>query len=302
MRARGFGDACSEFALRIASSLPIGPAPFFPAAPDPARLPARSGRLSLEIVSHCWRYSHLLRHQLASLADDPPHELDLRVTVFHSAEDADTVALLERFGQRDVPGVAWNWRCIDTPRLLRRSIGRNLAARDTTADWIWFTDCDVIFNAESLDALAAQLQGRRDVLVYPSTERVTPMLPDEALHAGGNGPESGPAVNEMPFYEKPISRATGPVQITHGDVAREWGYCNAVSVYQQPTDRWRKTYDDRSFRWLLGTQGIALPVSGFRRIRHVTKGRYHGNPLATALRSRIRRVRSWWHERRRDTH
>ncbi len=44
------------------------------------------------------------------------------------------------------------------------------------ADWVWFTDCDIVFHRDCLDTLARELQGRRDLLAYPKFERITPML------------------------------------------------------------------------------------------------------------------------------
>src|SRR5690554_1584678 len=58
---------------------------------------ARTGRLSLEVVSHCWNYAHLLVYQLSSLVLNPPRELDVTMTVFHAVEDERTVRLLEFF-------------------------------------------------------------------------------------------------------------------------------------------------------------------------------------------------------------
>jgi len=79
----------------------------------------------------------------------------------------------------EVPNVTWNWMPFEKESLFRRGIGRNQAALNTNAHWVWFTDCDLMFRKGCLDALAEQLQGRRDALVYPSEERCTELLRED---------------------------------------------------------------------------------------------------------------------------
>jgi hypothetical protein len=255
---------------------------------------ARTGRLSLEIVSHCWGYAHMLAYQLSSLVLYPPTRMDVTMTVYHAAEDRDTVSLLEYFGAMQVPGVTWNWQRLDKGRLFRRAIGRNLAARATRCDWVWFTDCDLLFHAGCLDGLAGALQGRRDALVFPREERTTTLLEpaEEMLNAGRGAPRLLEIDTER-FFPRQVSRATGPLQIAHGDVARACGYCESLAYYQKPSRVWAKAEEDRAFRWLLRTQGEPVDVPGVYRIRHVSKGRYQGAG-STRIRSTIRKVQSWF--------
>ena len=145
-----------------------GPAP-------PALAPAAAPE-HIEIVSHCWGYSRLLACQLAALIAHPPASVTVTMTVFHAQEDTATVDLLARIGAIRVPRVRWQWRSLPPPQLFRRSIGRNLAARATTADWIWFTDCDVVFGQGALDGLAVAVSGSRSPLVYPEIELATAVL------------------------------------------------------------------------------------------------------------------------------
>ena len=76
-------------------------------------------------------------------------------------------------------------------------------------------------------------------------------------------------VDTSQFNEHKLSRATGPFQITHGDVARACGYCDVINYYQKPAAHWCKAYEDKAFRWLLGTDGTPLDIEGAYRIRHV---------------------------------
>lgn len=259
--------------------------------PPVERRAARTGPLELEIVSHCWSYSHFLVYQLSSLVLFPPTRLSVTMTVLHSPEDRLTTSLLAHFAGLSLPNVRWNWQARPKERLFRRAIGRNEAALATRADWVWFTDCDLLFREGCLDTLADCLQGRRDALLYPREERRTPLLAsdDPILTAGQREPRVLD-IDAASFKVEHPARATGPLQIAHGDVCRAVGYCDALAAYQQPSGRWRKAHEDRAFRWLLRTQGVPIDVPGVYRIRHVTKGRYAGGKSIAKLRAAIRRA------------
>lgn len=278
--------------LRFAAGGAVPARWFMNRIPAPKERHAKTGRLNIEIVSHCWNYSHFLAYQLSSLVKFPPQRVNITMTVFYSDEDVKTRELLDFFGQIERPTIRWNWQSLPKSQLFRRAIGRNMAAQQTTADWIWFTDCDLLFRDNCLDELSHRLQGRKDTLVYPQYEKVTSLLPesDPMLKNGATGQIVD--INPQHFSLLKKSRATGPLQITHGDVARACGYCADLSLYQKPSDVWCKAYEDRAFRWLLRTQGVPIDLPGVYRIRHVSKGRYTGSQVNTSLRSRLRRLTS----------
>jgi hypothetical protein len=277
--------------LRLAASGLVPARWFLAELPSQQQRAAKTGHLQLEIVSHCWKYAHMLVYQLSSLVLFQPQSCTVTMTVFYGEEDSATVALLAYFKELKVPNVVWNWQCLPRQALFRRAIGRNLAARNSQADWVWFTDCDLLFRAGCLDGLAAALQGRQDVLVYPAQEYCTGLLPyDAAVLQPDMSTLAVLDVDESLFSRFPRSRATGPLQITHGDVARAVGYCESLPYYQRPSETWCKAYEDRAFRWLLRSQGVPLDVLGVFRIRHVAKGRYTGSKLNTGLRSNLRKL------------
>ena len=286
-----------ELLIRAAASGAL-PARWFLTLPDEAGLAARTGRLSLEIVSHCWQYAHLLMYQLSSLVNFPPTRAKVRMTVFHSPEDAATAAMLGFFGGLTVPNVTWNWQLLPREQLFRRAIGRNRIARTTDADWLWLTDCDIVFHRDCLDTLADRLQGRRDRLLFPRDERVTPMLSDAdpTLEAGREQPRVAD-IETGAFEHLAVPRATGAYQIIHGDVARACGYCDQLAYFQRPVTRWAKTFEDRAFRWLMRTEGVPLDIPGVHRIRHVRKGRYGDNKGEALVRGGIRRAKAQIKER-----
>lgn len=256
-----------------------------------AAVPEFSSPRHIEIVSHCWNYAHLLAYQLSSLVLAPPQKCRLTMTVCYCEEDQATVALLKFFEAQEVPGVTWQWLPLRREELMRRAIGRNRAARASQADWVWFTDCDLLFHQGCLDGLAAAVADRSDPLVFPREERCTPMLKpsDELLLAAAAEPRIVDIEADR-FETQSRKKATGPLQIMRGDLARRFGYCGSIRCYQTTTEHWRKTYEDRAFRWLLGTAGTPVDVPGVYRIKHVEKGRYHGSGVITQLRSSIRQA------------
>lgn len=276
---------------------------FEPDLPPLQQRAARTGRLSLEIVTHCWQYAHLLAYQLSSLALFPPRDIDVTMTVFHAGEDRQTVRLLDFFSSQQIPGVRWNWRTLPPRALFRRGIGRNLAALETQADWVWFTDCDLMFRDGCLDTLAELLQGRRDALVFPHEEHCTDLLEaDNPMLRTGATEMQVLDIDTSNFVTWPRSRATGPLQIAHGDVCRAIGYCRNIGLYQSPAENFAKCHEDRAFRWLVRSQGVALPIPGVYRIRHIRKGRYTGSASRTRLRTWLRLMQSRWRDRARPRH
>lgn len=153
-----------------------------------------------------------------------------------------------------------------------------MAARSTRADWVWFTDCDIIFHKNCLDSLANSLQDERGLLFYPAEERVTSMLHDDdpMLRKDAKTQVVDIQAEHFNLYERDETRnkARGPFQIVHGDVARAIGYCDKLFMFQTQASHWRKCYEDTAFRWLLGTNGQPKHIESVYHIHHVTKGRY----------------------------
>ena len=284
-------DKVQELLLKILAGSPVPAFWFYKGVLPRSDRQARSGKLTIEIVSHCWRYSRLLSYQLDSLIRHPIDNARVVMTVFYSAEDTSTSDLLSLAASRSVSNVEWNWQALPKEQLFRRSIGRNVAALNSSADWIWFTDCDQTFQSGCIDNLNEALQGRTDALVYPEIEFRTQAYGKEDL-INQNTLEKAELLQAPMdrFQPYPVKRATGPLQITHGDVARHNGYCADVPFYQQPATQFQKATEDRVFRWLLGTQGEPVSIDGVYRIQHVEKGRYTNKGFKTRLRKQLRRL------------
>ncbi len=262
---------------------------YAPKPPATDELTQPTGTPHLEIVSHCWQYAHLAIYQFSSLVNYPPKNLTLTHTLFHADSDTETADLAADFAARKVPNVIWRSIAIPKAELFRRAIGRHRAALATEADWVWFADCDLMFNENCLDSLAAHLKTQRVGLLFPDGEKITELLPPDHEWVTQSLNKPRPVtIDPAMFHPNPITKAKGAFQIVHGDVARRMGYCGNLKLYQQPDTRWRKTYEDTVFRNLLGHEGVPVPIDNLLRIRHVAKGRYKDDSRVSGFRKFLR--------------
>ncbi len=269
----------------IGSILPLS---WFGPTPPPAnKLTSATAPIHLQIVSHCWQYAHMLNFQISSIINHPPEHFSLTYTLFHSAEDVALKKLIQRIDTLDVPNVEWQWIELPKNELFRRAIGRNSAALRTKADWIWFSDCDLIFHKHCLESLASALVGKQQSLVFPQREYITDLLePDHPML--NQNTDSVVDIEPSLFSENAIHKAKGAFQIVHGDVARHCGYCRDIKMYQMPMQHWSKTYEDSIFRQLIASEGEPVDIAGLYRIRHSEKGRYIKGKQISKLRRGIR--------------
>ena len=83
-----------------------------------------------------------------------PETVSLTYTLYYCESDLATVRLIQHYDRMTLNHVRWNWQPLPEAELKRRAIGRNRSARLTTADWIWFADCDLIFHQGCLASLS----------------------------------------------------------------------------------------------------------------------------------------------------
>ncbi|MEE4279264.1 MAG: glycosyltransferase family A protein [Halieaceae bacterium] len=286
---RRYNQQAIQF-FRLVTEKLVPPSWYRAAIPPKSERKALDGPLDLEVVSHCWGYGNMLTYQLSSFVNYPPKNATVTVTVFYSVEDEKTASVIDYFSSLEARNVRWNFFAIEKEKLFRRGIGRNMAAQSSTADWIWFTDCDIIFHENCIDSLATALQGKQEILYFPATECTTEMLTDDDPMLRK---DSEPQLVDIPtenFSRHSRDKAKGAFQIVHGDVARAIGYCDRLKIFQTQDTRWRKTYEDTAFKWLVGSEGIPIDVDGVYQIRHVTKGRYAEDSGLSRVRSKIRRM------------
>lgn len=226
---------------------------------------------SVEIITHCWNYSRLLTYQLSSILLYPPDTATL-VTVFATKTDTATVDTVRWFGKAGVNVKLW---LLPEAELKNRSIGRNLAARNTEAAVVWFTDADYLFGDGAINALGGGV-GRK--LYRPQ------LVKKQVAHASGDAyiarvTEPKPyAINPLDFTPTRVKRAIGGVQIVSGETARRWGYLPTSKKHQAPYngEHFKQSISDRAYRKELAAGGVdtsgKLFIPNVYRLRHSESG------------------------------
>lgn len=235
----------------------------------------------IEICSHCWagtlpQYAALLRYQLSSLVLYPS-QVRVGITVCYCPEDEATKRVLLDFLERtDWGQLRLNVVPLGADAVGRRSIGRNLVAKRTEADLVWFADVDMVFREGCLDTLwDFWLADEHKPKMYWVPElwiHKTHGLGDRAIEAA-DGSQMFVDIDPDEFQRTRYSRAIGGVQIVTGDTCREQGYLDEYAKWQQPrTDGhpFKDFRDDVVFRKRLREQGPfkEVQVPELYRIRH----------------------------------
>lgn len=235
-------------------------------------------RMKIDIVTHCHRYWRVLTHQLSSFCLHPPKSCRVQLHVFYTHTDRETDQVLRFFEAIHCPNLEWRWHQQTLGELRQRAIGRNLIARSTTADLVWFTDADILFRQGVLDRLAETTVGSDSPLFYPQSIRASlnHFIGDRAIDRVGSGPRLID-IDEADFHEQTFNRAIGPIQICRGSVIRNIGYCDDPK-WQRPASSW-SFRSDVVLRRTLGTSGTPVALPGVFRIRHSRAGYQTNDPV-----------------------
>lgn len=231
----------------------------------------------IEIVTHVYaealpQYSQMLKWQLASICLHKP-EMPVQVTVCYTESDTATTDVLNHFGRQHTPfrlvGMG-----LDKSHLFRRAIGRNIAAKRTDADVVWFSDVDYLFGQSCLDSVVAQ--------VDPDSGLCCPKR--YFIHRDHETGDAAlrrewdnwlPEIDAKEFEARKQKIAIGGLQIVGGDTSRRVGYCDGTKWVQpvDPEQGFRSCRCDKAFRRLnkFETRYIRLPQ--LYRLRHTTDGR-----------------------------
>jgi hypothetical protein len=231
--------------------------------------------MNVEFVTHCWKYSRLLCYHLSSFYLFGGS--DTTVTIYYSAEDEDTRKMVEFF--TGLSGPKWNPRAVPSNQLCRRAIGRNEAALNSKADWLWFADCDYWFGAKLFPSLRMLASVPNEhVLVYPGDILQCSQPDGDKLIDAVTAPHIASlcSCSDL-FVPHGFRKAIGGVQVVRGDWARANGYCRGHRRHHRPTDVWARNIEDVTFRQDVGTSGHRvsfLPATDIIRIRHSRRGGY----------------------------
>jgi len=240
---------------------------------------------TIEIVTHCYSgdevpiYHHLLRHQLASLAEVHKDGIEVTLSVYFNRQDMATVDVLKDFvlprENRDVTSgpLRINPCHLEKEALFRRAIGRNRAACLTSADVVWFTDVDYCFFRDSLKDAYYECLGAEENMVFPQYVNI------HEKHEYGDELINDPSkpIDLTKFVLRREKRAIGGIQIVKGDWCRKNGYLKGTKWTKgvDPSQGFRSCKGDVPFRKQVGPSKAAAILDVYR-IRHSRAGRDGG--------------------------
>ncbi len=242
---------------------------------------------SIEVVSHVYDskevpiYSRLAQLQFSSLLLHQP-SIDTTISVCYAYEDTQTVEVINWFKYeiKNLEKLHFNGICLPKEKLFRRSIGRNIASKQSSADVIWFCDIDYLFNQQITLQLAHYHCLKSDKnIVYPEVvnTNVTHSFGDSYVERMGDLPPHVVEIDPDHFMPKKYGKAIGGIQITKGSYCREYGYLDNTK-WTRPVDAskgFRSCKGDVPFRrGAGGSEGVDIP--GVFRIRHSFCGRDGG--------------------------
>lgn len=232
--------------------------------------------MNLEIVVHSWgaKYSGYLAWFLDSLAKHPPRRHSVQVNTFVADEDADSVKMSccyeWKLFEAGYDSMAWIY---ERELVCNRAVLRHEAARNSTADWLWFTDVDYAvgprFLTRACDRLAAL---PADVLVaYPRKIRAcSSFVGRRYAQQGLEQYQSLGSLNDADF---PAVRCGCNDRGTllssffvRGDVAREKGYLADYPELLKPAadGQWMPQYI-RDLKYLRSVLGRERPAGFYAR-------------------------------------
>ena len=227
----------------------------------------------IDIVSHCYaaelpHYAAALSYQLSSLILHKPKTCDVQATVCYVWNDARTKEALRFFAQSvNIRSIPMN----HLEELGRRAIGRNMAAKWTEADIVWFGDVDQCYQEGCLDRLAALEWPGNAAMIFPRNIMIHRdwTTGDEDMGKLLSGPAVA-GIDESRFVPKSYNRAIGGVQIVQGDFAREHGYAVSEKHMQPAVKPFGDFRDDLDYRGFCHKMGgvVGMELPGMFRIRH----------------------------------
>ena len=234
--------------------------------------------MSIQIATHVYakalpQFSIFLRAQLTSLLKSQFDDFT-GITVFYTHDDQRVVDVLDYFDPL-FDGLLVR-RPMSEPYLFRRSIGRNMAALNCSADLLWCTDVDHVFGPHCLKDLQTQWDAleEKPSLIYASDVQI------QAAHSQGDQFVSKHlttrgllGIEDLEFVQKKYLQPVGGVHILNGDFARRHGYLRDISKWQRPEidqKPFRCFRDDRAFVKYCRTNGSTkrIQVPGIFRLRH----------------------------------
>ncbi|NTU85461.1 MAG: glycosyltransferase family 2 protein, partial [Chloroflexales bacterium] len=107
----------------------------------------------------------------------------------------------------------------------------NQAVRASGGEWIWLTDADCLFGADSAARVLEHLKGRRDGVFYGQRRHLTPAHTDGLIAGRYDGLRDFAALAAGPHGRAPDAAPWGYTQIIHRSLIESLGYREHVNHF-----------------------------------------------------------------------
>jgi hypothetical protein len=238
---------------------------------------------TIEIVTHCWAgdlpdYARLLHMQGLSLLHLNKCRSKVTWTVFYHQTDELTVrAIQHTMAKADERRLRVNPVPLEKSALFRRAVGRNIAAKTTAADVVWFTDCDYLFQNRVLDyARSKCLKSIEQIMIWPREIMAIPKPTGARMIAAVENAADHLLWDHLDAAEPmPMSRAIGGIQIVKGEACRRDGYLDGTkwskALGSNPAG-FRRCRCDVAYRRQQAGRGEPVVLKDVLRVRHPNRG------------------------------
>lgn len=251
--------------------------------------------MDLQIVTHCWSgpdvpiYHKLLKLQLCNLLHASERaNVSVSLVVVWTISDLPTSKVVSQVQWLDNKHLDIVSMPLDPEELFVRAIGRNMAAKQTKAEVVWFTDCDYLFSSGALEQAVEQMRANPQAdLIWPNNVMI------HADHAIGDAflqteydlrekegwkPLEIKDAYDAGFRLRREKRAIGGMQIVRGDWCRKNGYLDQTGwVNPSYKEHFQQCRCDVPFRrQFVGDTKISTDIEYVYRVRHSRAGRDRG--------------------------
>ena len=237
-------------------------------------LPDLSNRtVNIEICIHCFRYQRRLSWMLSSILQQTGDVPNILVNISHTDDDG-TPTTEEVCNFFRAKGLNIKETKVTMEEVPNRAIARNKQATETTADFILFSDSDIVYDPLFFDDLQKKLKTElKDIKVVMGADRHS--LQDKfCIDYFSNDQKIYPCVIETVsevVKTWPVKRTTGKdtvagyFQLINTTILRE--ICGGL-VTGKAKDYWRNTKGDRSLRIRVGGRYGIKNTCGLYHLNH----------------------------------
>jgi len=236
---------------------------------DPSLLPEK---LTIEICIHCFNYQKRLNWMLTSILQQKGNIPNIIVNISHCPNNGNptTESVINLFREK---GLSIKETMLTEKEMSNRAIARNKQATETTADYILFSDSDLVYDEYFFEDLQKNIKEKyRDINVVMGADRYS--LDDQfCIKMFEEDKRQYPCIIEdvaklvstwKVKWKRGKGTAPGFFQLVKVKVLKEKG---GGLVTGRAKDHWRRTIADRALRVRLGGR-VGIETRNFFHLNH----------------------------------